>query len=70
MTVGYKYFGGQAMQVNEYDVVLLKDGREAIVIEKFDDTHFMIDAAQTADEWGIIDITMDEIDRVMYKPSN
>ena len=52
------------MQVNEYDSVLLKDGREAIVIEKFDDTHFMVDAAQTADDWGIIDITFDDIEKV------
>lgn len=55
------------MQVNEYDGVLLKDGREAIVIEKFDDTHFMVDAAQTAEEWGIIDITIDDIEKVTTK---
>lgn len=55
------------MQINEYDGVLLKDGHEAIVIEKFDDTHFMVDAAQTAEEWGIIDITIDDIERVILK---
>ncbi|MFC6315185.1 MULTISPECIES: hypothetical protein [Lapidilactobacillus] len=57
------------MQVNEYDGVLLKDGREAIIIEKFDDTHFMVDAAQTAEEWGIIDITIDDIQKVTTRSS-
>lgn len=57
------------MQINEYDEVILKDGREAIVIERFDDTHFMVDAAQTADEWGVIDITIDDIERVIPKPT-
>lgn len=55
------------MKIEEYDGVLLKDGRTGIVIEKFDDTHFMVDAAQTADEWGIIHITIDDIERVILK---
>ncbi len=55
------------MKVNEYDIVLLKDGRSGIIIEKFDESHFMIDASKHADEWGIIDITLDDIEKVIPK---
>lgn len=55
------------MKVDEYDSILLKDGRSGIVIEKFDDTHFMVDASEHADDWGIIDITLDDIEKVIQK---
>ncbi len=55
------------MMIKEYDIVRLKDGREATIIERFDATHFMADASQTEEEWGIIDITIDDIEKVIYK---
>lgn len=55
------------MELGLYDIVKLKDGREAIIIEKFDDTHFMADASTKADEWGIIDIELSDIEKVIAK---
>ncbi|MGX7195167.1 hypothetical protein [Enterococcus olivae] len=55
------------MTIKEYDGVTLKDGREATVIEKFDDTHFMVDASTEEQEWGIIDVTIDDIEKVIQK---
>lgn len=55
------------MQVNEYDGVLLKDGREAIVIEKFDDTPSWLMQHRPPKSGGIIDITIEDIEKVTTK---
>lgn len=54
------------MQIKQYDSVLLKDGRRAAVVEKWDDTHFLADVGSSTKDWDTIDITIDDIEKVIY----
>ena len=53
------------MIVKQYDSVLLKDGRRAAVVEKWDDSHFLVDAGSSPEDWETIDITIDDIERIL-----
>lgn len=55
------------MQINELDVVLLKDGREATIVEKFSDTNFLADVGSDSTDWDTIPLTLDPIEQVVYK---
>ena len=55
------------MKVNEYDTVLLKDGRTAAIVEKFDETHFLVDVEDDTKNWDTIDIKIDDIEKVILK---
>lgn len=53
------------MEIKQYDTVLLKDGREAAVVEVFSETEFMADVGDSPEDWETIDITIDDIERVI-----
>lgn len=53
------------MKVELFDMVLLKDGRDAAIIEKFSETEFMADVGSSPKDWDTIDITIDDIERVL-----
>jgi len=53
------------MIVKQYDSVLLKDGRRAAVVEKWDDSHFLVDIGSSPEDWETIDITIDDIERIL-----
>lgn len=53
------------MVVKQYDSVLLKDGRRAAVVEKWDDTHFLVDVGSSSKDWDTIDITIDDIEKIL-----
>lgn len=53
------------MVVKQYDSVLLKDGRRAAVVEKWDDSHFLVDVGSSPKDWETIDITIDDIEKVI-----
>lgn len=55
------------MKINEYDTVLLKDGRTVAIVEKFDATHFLADVGDGPKDWDTIDITLDDIEKVTQK---
>ena len=57
------------MKINKYDTVLLKDGREAAIVEKFSETDFLADIGSGPDDWDTIDITIDDIEKII-KSSN
>lgn len=57
------------MQINEYDEVILKDGRSAAIVEKFDDSNFLVDVGDGPKDWDTIFITIDDIERVIPKPT-
>ncbi len=52
-------------KIREFDTVLLKDGREVAIVEVLDDTHFLADVGSSPKDWDTIDITIDDIDRVI-----
>ncbi len=53
------------MIIKQYDSVLLKDGRLAAVVEKWDDSHFLVDVGSSPKDWDTIDITIDDIEKVI-----
>ncbi len=53
------------MKVKQYDSVLLKDGRTAAVVEKWDETHFLVDVGSSPKDWDTIDVTIDDIEEVI-----
>lgn len=54
------------MKIEQYDTVLLKDGREAAIVEKFSETDFMADVGSSPADWETIDITIDDIQKVIH----
>ena len=55
------------MVVNQYDEVILKDGRRAAIIEKFSETDFLADVGDSPADWDTIDITIDDVEKVLNK---
>lgn len=53
------------MEIKQYDTVLLRDGREASIVEKFSETDFLADVGEGPDDWDTINITRDMIERVL-----
>ena len=54
------------MVIRQYDTVLLKDGREAAVVEILDDSHFLVDVGESPADWETVDITIDDIEKVLH----
>ena len=52
------------MLIKQYDTVILKDGREAAIVEVLDDTHFLADVGDSPADWDTIDVTIDDIGKV------
>ena len=50
------------MIINQYDTVLLKDGRTAVIVEIFSDREFLADVGCSPADWDTIDITIDDIE--------
>ncbi len=55
------------MIIEQYDTVLLKDGREAAIVEKFSESNFLADIGDSPKDWDTIDITIDDIEKVISK---
>lgn len=49
------------------DVVLLKDGRKATIVEKFSDEDFFVDVGSSPKDWDTIPVTIDDIDKVIWE---
>lgn len=54
------------MIVKQYDTVLLKDGREAAIVETFENRVFIADVGDSPEDWETIDITIDDIEKIIY----
>lgn len=57
--------GGIDVKIKEFDTVLLKDGREADIMEVLDDKTFIADVGSSPKDWETIDITIDDIEKVI-----
>ena len=55
------------MIIQQYDEVLLKDGREAAIVEVFSDRDFLADVGSSEKDWETIDITVDDIEKVLRR---
>lgn len=53
------------MKIKQYDTVLLKDGREACIVEVLSDTDFIADIGDSPKDWDTIDISIKDIEKVI-----
>lgn len=58
------------MKIEQYDEVILKDGRSAAIVEVFSETDFLADVGDGPEDWETIDITLDDIAEVVYSAGN
>lgn len=54
------------MVVKQYDTVLLKDGREAAIVEAFENRAFIADVGDSPKDWETVSVTIDDIDKVLH----
>lgn len=52
-------------KIKEFDSILLKDGRKAYIVEVLSDTNFLADVGSSPEDWETIEITIDDIERVL-----
>ena len=55
------------MHIEEFDNVLLKDGKTAAIVDKLSEYTFIADIGDSSENWDTITITIDEIEKVVYR---
>ena len=55
------------MVIQQYDEVLLKDGREAAIVEVFSDKEFLADVGSSEKDWDTIAISLDDVEKVLQR---
>ena len=55
------------MHIEEFDTVLLKDGQTAAILDKLSEDTFIADIGDSPEDWDTITITIDEIEKVVYR---
>lgn len=58
------------MVIKQYDTVLLKDGRQAAIVEAFENRVFIADVGSSPKDWETISITIDDIEKVLFMPED
>lgn len=53
------------MKIEQYDTILLTDGRKGCVVEKLSDTDFLVDVGSSPADWDTIDVKLKEIEKVI-----
>ncbi|MDO5398225.1 MAG: hypothetical protein Q4G33_09870 [bacterium] len=53
------------MEIKQFDTVLLKDGREAAIVEAYENKVFIADVGDSPKDWDTISITIDDIEKVI-----
>ena len=53
------------MKIQEFDTVLLKDGRVASIVEVFDASNFLADIGDGPKTWDTIDVQLKDIEKVL-----
>lgn len=54
------------MIVKQYDTVLLKNGKEAAIVEAFENKVFIADVGNSPNDWETISVTIDDIEKVLH----
>lgn len=52
-------------EIKEFDRVLLKDGREADIMEAFENRAFIADVGSSPKDWETISISIDDIEKIL-----
>ena len=59
--------GNVNMKIEEFDTVLLKDGQTAAIVDKLSEDTFIADIGDSPEDWDTVTITIDEIEKVVYR---
>jgi hypothetical protein len=55
-------------KIEQYDIVLLKDGREGCAVEILGDQDlFLVDIGSSPEDWDNIDVKREEIEKVLIR---
>ena len=63
------YARRKIIKIEEFDTVLLKDGQTAAIVEKLSEDTFIADIGDSPKDWDTITITINEIEKVVYRNS-
>ena len=55
------------MHIEKFDTVLLKDGQTSAIVDKLSEYTFIADIGDSPEDWDTVTITIDEIEKVVYK---
>lgn len=55
------------MDIKLYDTVLMKDGKEAVIVEILDDDTFIADVGDNPQNWETIDIKLKDIEKIIAR---
>ena len=55
------------MHIEEFDSVLLKNGQTAAIVNKLSEDTFIADIGDSPENWDTITITIDDIEKVVYR---
>ena len=55
------------LEVNQYDTVLLRNGEIAAIVEKLSETYFIADIGDSPENWETIDLTIEEIEKAVWR---
>lgn len=55
------------MKLAEYDLVLLKDGREGTVVGGYPDGPYLVDVGDSPSTWDCIFVTHEEIEEILKR---
>lgn len=55
--------------MKQYEVVKLKDGRIATIVEIFKEG-YIVDVGSSPDDWETIGVTAEDIEKVLHNSSN
>lgn len=53
------------MKIKQYDTVLLKNGKEAVIVEILNEDTFIADIGDSPKDWETIIVKLDEIKEVL-----
>lgn len=53
------------MKIEEFDTILLKDGRQGDVMEVLSDSLFIVDIEISKEDWETIEVKIEDIDKVI-----
>lgn len=58
----------EPLKIQQYDVILLKDGRKGTAVEVFGDNEaFAVDIGSSPKDWDNIFVKYDEIEKVVWR---
>lgn len=56
------------MEIHQYDTVLLKDGRKAVIVEVLSNSDLLADVGSSPVDWNTIGLSIENIESVI--PNN